>query len=86
MNKKRQVFIIYCLIAIFVLLGVIGIMAGYKRSEKASFQPRQKSPAEQAEEKISEYSNPQAVISIHEIKNILGDPNVVILDTRGRLS
>ncbi|NLI11033.1 sulfurtransferase [Pelotomaculum propionicicum] len=84
MNKKRLPFLISCLVAIFILTATLGILAGCKRSSKPAQQPRQKTPAELAAEKISEYTKPEAVISVHELNNNLKDPSLVILDTRGR--
>lgn len=87
MNKKREL-LICCLAVIFILTAVFGILTGYNRLHRASktntVQLKQKGPAELAAEKISEYSNPEAVISVYELNNILNDPNLVILDTRGR--
>ena len=85
MNKKRLSFLISLMVAVFVLTATLGILAGCnKRNSKAVPQPRQKSPAVLATEKISEYNHPEAVISVHELNENLDNPNLAIIDTRGR--
>lgn len=78
--------ITYLLIA-FIFLLTLAVLAGYNRmyrAPKAAVQPKQKDPSELAADKISQYKNPNAVISIFELNSIINDPNLVILDTRGR--
>ena len=84
MNKKRLSFLISCLVTIFILTATLGVLAGCKRNSKSVSQPKQKTPAQLAAEKISDYNHPEAVISVHELKDNLNDPTLVILDTRGR--
>lgn len=84
MNKNRLSFLIYCVVAVFVLTATLGVLAGCKRSSKTVVQPKPKDPAALAAEKISEYSHPEAVTSVHELNQNLSDPNMAILDTRGR--
>lgn len=84
MNKERLFLLVYCLVAVFIFTATLCILAGCKRASKAVVKPRQKDPAELAAEKISEYSYPEAVISVHELNKTYNDPNLVILDTRGR--
>ncbi|MDD2498945.1 MAG: rhodanese-like domain-containing protein [Desulfitobacteriaceae bacterium] len=83
MNKKRLLFLISCLVAVFILTATLGILAGCNK-RKAVPQPRQKNPAELAAEKISEYNHPESIISVHELNENLNNPNLAILDTRGR--
>ncbi len=85
MNKKRQLFLISCLVAALILTATLGILAGCnKRNSKGVPQARQKNPSELAAEKISDYNHPESVISVHELNENLDNPNQVILDTRGR--
>jgi thiosulfate/3-mercaptopyruvate sulfurtransferase len=72
---------------VFIFTLTIITIAGYNRiyrTPKAAVQPKPKDPAELAADKISEYSNPDAIISVYELNSIINDPNLVILDTRGR--
>jgi thiosulfate/3-mercaptopyruvate sulfurtransferase len=84
MNEKRLHVLTYCLVAVFIFIVTLGVLTSCKRSSKSTVKPRPKTPAEVAEEKISEYSHPEAVISVHELNDIYNDSNVAILDTRGR--
>jgi len=88
MNKKSLVILIYCLVTVLVFAVTLSVLASCKRQNStpktSAVQPKQKDPAELAAEKISEYSHPEALISIHELNKNLYDPNQVILDTRGR--
>ncbi|MCG9969096.1 hypothetical protein L9W92_13740 [Pelotomaculum terephthalicicum JT] len=81
MNKKRRFFLIYFLIAFFVFLTTFVLIAGYKRSSTI-VQPTYQNINLTDEEKIAEYSNPDAVITASELNNILNDPNLIILDAR----
>jgi len=74
--------------AFFIIAAAMIILSGcnrvYRASKATAVKPKQKGPAELAAEKISEYSRPDAVISVYDLNNILNDANTVILDTRGR--
>ncbi len=83
MNKKKKVLIFS--LVIFVMAGFLCMLAGCKRSS-TSTKIVQLSPAEYAAQKISGYSNPDAVISVYELNDMLNDPNLVILDARGGTS
>lgn len=85
MNKKKRVFLIYSLAAFFVFAISLGVLAGCKRSSTI-VQPTQMNATQTAEKRISEYSNPNAVITVNELNNILNDPNLVILDARANNS
>ncbi|MDF9407844.1 MAG: putative thiosulfate sulfurtransferase [Pelotomaculum sp. PtaB.Bin013] len=88
MNKKSLSILIYCLATILIFAISLTALASCKRqyrsSKPAVVQPKQKDPAQLAADKISEYSNPDAVISVYELNKMTSDPNVSILDTRGR--
>ncbi len=84
MNRKKEL-LICCLVAIFSFAAVTCFLMGYNRIHSASktntLQLKQKGPAEL---KISAYNNPEAIISVNTLNSILNDPNLVILDARGR--
>ncbi len=80
MNRKNKL-IIYCLVTFFVFAGALSILAGCKRSSVV-VQPTQEDPAQLAAEKPANYSNPNALISVSELNNILNDPNLTIIDAR----
>lgn len=84
MNKKRLSFLIYCLVTVFIFTATLSVLAGCKRTSKTVPNPKPRDPAELAAEKISEYSHPEALISVHELNKNLNDPNLAVLDTRGR--
>jgi len=85
MNKKSLTLLIYILASVFVLVALTGAIAAYSRHKSSKvLPPAAKSPAALAAEKISQYSNPQTLISVHELHDILNDPNVLVVDTRGR--
>lgn len=85
MKKNKLFFIICCSLAVLILASALYILAGCKRTSKAPVvQPRQKTQAELAMEKINEYSNPQALISVYDLNNEINNPNLFILDTRAR--
>ncbi len=83
MNRKKKIFLFSLLI--FMMAGFLCILAGCKRSS-TGIKTVQLSPAEQAAQKISGYSNPDAVISVYELNDMINDPNLVILDARGGTS
>ncbi|OPX84730.1 MAG: putative thiosulfate sulfurtransferase [Pelotomaculum sp. PtaB.Bin104] len=78
MNKKNKVFILYCLVILLVIAVTMSILAGCRKSSSSL----QEDPASLAEKKITQYSNPEAVISVSELNNTLNDSNLVILDAR----
>ena len=81
MNFKKRIFLIYCLAFIFILAISLGILAGCKRSSN-TLSTTKNNVALTPENKISEYSNPDAVITVSELNSILNSPNLVILDAR----
>lgn len=85
--KQNKTIIISCLICIVTLVALLVIITGYPfrkgAPKNAVVQPKPVDPAELAAEKIFEYQNPNAVISVYELKEILEDSNLVVFDTRG---
>ncbi|MHB1042443.1 MAG: sulfurtransferase [Eubacteriales bacterium] len=85
--KQNKTLIIACLICVLTLVAVLFIISGHPFRKgvpkDAAVQPKPAGPAEIAAEKIYEYQNPNAVISVYELNDILENPDMVILDTRG---
>ncbi|BAF59271.1 rhodanese-related sulfurtransferase [Pelotomaculum thermopropionicum SI] len=85
MNKRSLTLLIYILASVFVFVAVVGAVATYSRHRSwKAVRPAAKSPAALAAEKISQYNKPQTLISVYELHDIMNDPNVLIVDTRGR--
>jgi len=80
MNKKRRYSLFFLLAAFLVFSITAGILTGCKRSSTIVQSDYYKNLT--AEEKISQYSNPEAVITAAELNSILNDPNLIILDAR----
>jgi len=78
MKKRNRVFVIYCLFALCVFAIALCSLAGCKKSTLKQTQNTALSP----EQKISQYSNPNALISVSELNDIIKNPNLKIIDAR----
>ena len=85
MIRKNKIFLLSCCTILFVFVISLVLLVSFNRNrttDKPVDMPRGADPAVQAQTKISEYKNPDAVVSVHELNTLLNDPRVVILDAR----
>ncbi|NLI13126.1 MAG: sulfurtransferase [Peptococcaceae bacterium] len=85
MNNRQLLLLTYLLTAALIVAVLTATIVSCARSRQAANVLRQAkdNPVIQAAAKISRYQNPGALISIYELKELVGDPNVVLINTLG---
>jgi thiosulfate/3-mercaptopyruvate sulfurtransferase len=85
MNNRQLLLLTYLLTAAMIVAALTAAIVSCARSRQAATVLRQAkdNPVVQAAAKISRYQNPGSLISIYELKELAGDPNVVLINTLG---
>lgn len=78
-NKKN--LLTYCLAAGLILMAILVVMAGCKRTS-TTIDPARSYGSISPGNKIEQYNNPEAVITAGELNNLLREPNLFIFDAR----